>query len=103
VVSVEEHDHGTHADTGRILDLNARSNPRSPQRISLDADRECRHVRYTRSGTQRSPSPKKDTQMIKDILLVAVGFLAGGVTCALSAKMLGWFNKETKSVAAKLP
>lgn len=30
------------------------------------------------------------------------GVLVGGVACALSAKLLGWFNKEVKSIETKI-
>ncbi len=35
------------------------------------------------------------------IIAFALGFLAGGVACAVSAKTLGWFNKQTKSIETK--
>jgi hypothetical protein len=41
--------------------------------------------------------------MIRDILLLAGGFLVGGAVTAWSAKVLGFFQKQDKSVAAKLP
>lgn len=31
------------------------------------------------------------------------GALAGGAACAVSAKTLGWFNKQVKSIETKLP
>ena len=40
--------------------------------------------------------------MIRDIILVAIGFLAGGFACALSAKTLGWFNKQSSSIEKKV-
>lgn len=40
--------------------------------------------------------------MIRDIILLAIGFVAGGAACALSAKTLGWFNKQTASIATKV-
>ena len=40
--------------------------------------------------------------MIRDIILVAIGFLVGGVTCAMSAKYLGWFQKQVKSAESKV-
>lgn len=40
---------------------------------------------------------------MKDLLLFAVGFIAGGAATAASAKLLGWFNKQEASIRAKLP
>lgn len=40
--------------------------------------------------------------MIFDLVSFLLGVLAGGVVCALSAKFLGWFNKQVKSVEAKV-
>ena len=36
------------------------------------------------------------------ILAFAIGVLVGGVACAVSAKVFGWFQKETKSVESKV-
>lgn len=37
------------------------------------------------------------------IIAFIIGFVAGGVTCAISAKTLGWFNKQVKSVETRIP
>jgi hypothetical protein len=37
-----------------------------------------------------------------DVLLIGLGFLIGAVACAMSAKLLGWFNKQVASVEASL-
>jgi hypothetical protein len=31
------------------------------------------------------------------VLVFGLGFLAGGIACAVSAKTLGWFNRQVKS------
>ena len=33
-----------------------------------------------------------------DLIVLAIGVVIGGVGCAVSAKTLGWFNKQVKSV-----
>jgi hypothetical protein len=40
--------------------------------------------------------------MAFDLISFAIGFLAGGAACALSAKTLGWFNKQTASIEKKV-
>jgi hypothetical protein len=37
-----------------------------------------------------------------DLLSLAVGFGAGSLACALSAKYLGWFNKQVAAVEKKV-
>ena len=37
-----------------------------------------------------------------DLISFALGILAGGAACALSAKTLGWFNKQISSVEKKV-
>lgn len=37
-----------------------------------------------------------------DVLLIGLGILIGGIACALSAKLLGWFNKQVASVEASI-
>jgi hypothetical protein len=41
--------------------------------------------------------------MIFDLASFAIGVLVGGVACAVSAKVFGFFNKQVKSVEAKVP
>jgi hypothetical protein len=41
--------------------------------------------------------------MIFDILSFLIGVAVGGVACAISAKAFGFFNKQVKSVEAKVP
>ena len=38
-----------------------------------------------------------------DIVSFLVGVLVGGVACAVSAKTLGWFNKQVKAIETKVP
>jgi hypothetical protein len=40
--------------------------------------------------------------MIFDLVSFLLGALAGGVACAISAKTLGWFNKQTQSIEKKV-
>jgi hypothetical protein len=37
-----------------------------------------------------------------DIIMVFIGFVVGGVACAVSAKTLGWFNKQVGSIETKV-
>jgi hypothetical protein len=37
------------------------------------------------------------------LIAFIIGALVGGVACAVSAKVFGWFQKETKSAESKLP
>jgi hypothetical protein len=41
--------------------------------------------------------------MIFDLLSFLLGCLTGGVACAISAKTLGWFNRQVSSVEKKIP
>lgn len=36
------------------------------------------------------------------LVIFGLGFLAGGVACAVSAKTLGWFNKQVGSIETKI-
>lgn len=36
------------------------------------------------------------------IIAYVLGVLTGGAACAFSAKTLGWFNKQAKSIEAKV-
>lgn len=36
------------------------------------------------------------------LIAFVVGVLAGGIACAISAKTLGWFNKQVASVEKKV-
>ena len=36
------------------------------------------------------------------ILAFAIGVLVGGIACAVSAKVFGFFNKQVKSVESKV-
>lgn len=40
--------------------------------------------------------------MIFDILSFLIGCAVGGIACAVSAKTLGWFNKQVASVEKKV-
>ena len=40
--------------------------------------------------------------MIFDLVSFLGGVLVGGVACAISAKVFGWFNKETAALKAKV-
>jgi hypothetical protein len=37
-----------------------------------------------------------------DLISFGLGILAGGAACAISAKTLGWFNKQVGSVEKKV-
>jgi hypothetical protein len=41
--------------------------------------------------------------MALDIVSFLIGVVVGGAACAISAKVFGFFNKQVKSVEAKLP
>lgn len=34
---------------------------------------------------------------------LAIGLVVGGVACAVSAKVFGWFNKQVQSAEKRLP
>jgi hypothetical protein len=40
--------------------------------------------------------------MTLDIISLLIGIVIGGVACAISAKVFGWFQKETASVEKKV-
>lgn len=41
--------------------------------------------------------------MFHDLIIFIIGFVAGGAACAYSAKTLGWFNKQVKSIETRVP
>ena len=41
--------------------------------------------------------------MVFDLVSFAIGVVVGGVACAISAKVFGFFNKQVASVEKKLP
>lgn len=41
-------------------------------------------------------------KFVFDLLNFGLGCLAGGAACAISAKTLGWFNKQVASVEKKV-
>ena len=40
--------------------------------------------------------------MVFDIVSFLIGVLVGGVACAVSAKVFGFFNKQVKSAESKV-
>jgi hypothetical protein len=40
--------------------------------------------------------------MTLDIISLLIGIVIGGVACAISAKVFGFFNKQVKSVETKV-
>jgi len=40
--------------------------------------------------------------MMSTIITFALGFLAGGAACAISAKTLGWFNKQVQAAKVEI-
>lgn len=41
--------------------------------------------------------------MFHDLIIFIIGFGVGGAACALSAKTLGWFNRQVKSIETRVP
>jgi hypothetical protein len=41
--------------------------------------------------------------MTFNLISFILGVAAGGIACAVSAKTLGWFNKQVKSIETKIP
>lgn len=38
-----------------------------------------------------------------DLFSFLMGCLVSGVTCVISSKYLGWFNKQVKAIETKIP